>query len=218
MASDVLAVVSRWWTLRSKRGIFNNWATISLSVCWRVESGVVVQMYERMIEWGLAKNTQAITDYHAITTALQLERSAKGLLEGFDKSHMWDFKFSRRRVWSSDLSSGMYCILHGSTSQKTNMNFKSHLVSHNIFGMWQNLDSAKALQQSFPNCPNYGECPQGGAVRPVGGESFFVWGTNLFWITYWSKIKYIFWQALCLAEIWSLLHSINQISRKCTLT
>jgi hypothetical protein len=22
---------------------------------------------------------------------------------------MWDFKFSRRRVWSSDLSSGMYC-------------------------------------------------------------------------------------------------------------
>jgi hypothetical protein len=50
---------------------------------------------------------------------------------------MWDFKFSRRRVWCSELSSGMYCIrdpwwwrqyaplkrqstiiLHGSTSQK----------------------------------------------------------------------------------------------------
>jgi hypothetical protein len=55
----------------------------------------------------------------------------------------WDFKFSRRRVWCSELSSGMYCrvkclstnpwwwrqyaplkrrstiILHGSTSQKT---------------------------------------------------------------------------------------------------
>jgi len=54
---------------------------------------------------------------------------------------LWDFKFSWRRVWSSDLSSGMYCrvkspwwwrqhvplkrlptiILHGSTSQKTNL-------------------------------------------------------------------------------------------------
>jgi hypothetical protein len=68
---------------------------------------------------------------------------------------VWDFKFSRRRVWSSELSSGMYChakwlstdvsevraaqgwwrqhvrlkrrptnILHGSTSQKTILNFK----------------------------------------------------------------------------------------------
>jgi hypothetical protein len=43
---------------------------------------------------------------------------------------MWDFKFSRRRVWCSELSSGMYCrvkwlstiILHGSTSQKTILN------------------------------------------------------------------------------------------------
>jgi hypothetical protein len=43
---------------------------------------------------------------------------------------MWAFKFSRRRVWCSELSSGMYCrvkwlstiILHGSTSQKTILN------------------------------------------------------------------------------------------------
>jgi hypothetical protein len=54
----------------------------------------------------------------------------------------WDFKFSRRRVWCSELSSGIYCcvksswwwrqyaplkrrsaiILHGSTSQKTSLN------------------------------------------------------------------------------------------------
>jgi hypothetical protein len=32
---------------------------------------------------------------------------------------LWDFKFSRWRVWSSGLSSG---ILHGSTSQKTILN------------------------------------------------------------------------------------------------
>jgi hypothetical protein len=25
------------------------------------------------------------------------------------KEPIWDFKFSRRRVWSSELSSGMYC-------------------------------------------------------------------------------------------------------------
>jgi hypothetical protein len=42
----------------------------------------------------------------------------------------WDFKFSRRRVWCSELSSGLYCrvkwlskiILHGSTTQKTALN------------------------------------------------------------------------------------------------
>jgi hypothetical protein len=37
---------------------------------------------------------------------------------------MWDFKFSRRRVWCSELSSGLYStiILHGSTTQKTALN------------------------------------------------------------------------------------------------
>jgi hypothetical protein len=43
---------------------------------------------------------------------------------------VWDFKFSRRRVWCSELSSGLYCrvkwlsaiILHGSTTQKTALN------------------------------------------------------------------------------------------------
>jgi hypothetical protein len=54
---------------------------------------------------------------------------------------MWDFKFSRRRVWCSELSSGIYCrvkwwrqyaplkrrstiILHGSISQKTTLNIE----------------------------------------------------------------------------------------------
>jgi hypothetical protein len=45
-------------------------------------------------------------------------------------SVMWDFKFSRRRVWCSELSSGLYCrvewlstfIIHGSTTQKTALN------------------------------------------------------------------------------------------------
>jgi hypothetical protein len=27
------------------------------------------------------------------------------------KSNVWDFKFSRRRVWCSELSSGMYCCI-----------------------------------------------------------------------------------------------------------
>jgi hypothetical protein len=52
-------------------------------------------------------------------------------------SHMWDFKFSRRRVWCSELSSGLYCrvkwlstiILHGSTSQKTILNIILYLCS-----------------------------------------------------------------------------------------
>jgi hypothetical protein len=43
---------------------------------------------------------------------------------------MWDFKFSRRRVWCSELSSGLYCrvewlstiFLHGSITQKTVLN------------------------------------------------------------------------------------------------
>jgi hypothetical protein len=49
-------------------------------------------------------------------------------------SCLWDFKFSRRRVWSSDLSGPWWwrqhvplkrrstVTLHGSTSQKTNLN------------------------------------------------------------------------------------------------
>jgi hypothetical protein len=44
------------------------------------------------------------------------------------RQFLWDFKFSRRRVWCSELSSGLYCrvkstiILHGSTTQKTALN------------------------------------------------------------------------------------------------
>jgi uncharacterized membrane protein YkvI len=46
----------------------------------------------------------------------------------------WDFKFSRRRVWCSELSSGLYCrvkwlstiILHGTIIQKTTLNIKSY--------------------------------------------------------------------------------------------
>jgi hypothetical protein len=58
---------------------------------------------------------------------------------------LWDFKFSRQRVWCSELSSGIYChvnllstdvsevrrskiILHGSISQKTILNTISGFV------------------------------------------------------------------------------------------
>jgi hypothetical protein len=37
---------------------------------------------------------------------------------------LWDFKFSRRRVWCSELFSGLYCRVewHGSITQKTALN------------------------------------------------------------------------------------------------
>jgi hypothetical protein len=58
-----------------------------------------------------------------------------GILEKEQNISMWDFRFSRRRVWSSE-SSGIYCHVlktlsnsiwdHGSASQKT-LNFKIFL-------------------------------------------------------------------------------------------
>jgi hypothetical protein len=53
---------------------------------------------------------------------------------------LWDFKFSRWRVWCSELSSGMYChvkwrstiILHGSTSQKTIVNIPRSVQSFRL--------------------------------------------------------------------------------------
>jgi hypothetical protein len=75
------------------------------------------------------------------------------------ESIMWDFKFSRRRVWCSELSSGLYCrvkwwwwrqyaplnrrstiILHGSTTQKTALNIKLvdfHEIQHGIMRHWR---------------------------------------------------------------------------------
>jgi hypothetical protein len=60
---------------------------------------------------------------------------------------MWDFKFSRRRVWCSELSSGLYCrlkrrstiILHGSTTQKTALNITSMCLSL-LFATTHNYD------------------------------------------------------------------------------
>jgi hypothetical protein len=63
------------------------------------------------------------------------------------KIRLWDFKFSRRRVWRSDLSSGMpwwwgqhvplkrrsTIILHGSTSQKTNLDKIGPLIRIRVF-------------------------------------------------------------------------------------
>jgi hypothetical protein len=56
---------------------------------------------------------------------------------------MWVFKFSRRRVWCSELSSGIYCrvkwlttiILHGSTTQKTALNDLSDILQSSWSGV-----------------------------------------------------------------------------------
>jgi hypothetical protein len=47
--------------------------------------------------------------------------------------------------------------------------------------------------QRFPKC---------GA--PTAGSELFVWGTSFFGTKYGRKIKYVFWQAFCLAEIFYL--------------
>jgi hypothetical protein len=96
---------------------------------------------------------------------------------------MWDFKFSRRRVWSSDLSSGMYCrvkklstdvsdvraasiiravslkrrstiILHGSISQKTNLNFINPI--HTSYNKCNNILSSGQLHHCIIKLPNFG--------------------------------------------------------------
>jgi hypothetical protein len=41
----------------------------------------------------------------------------------------------------------------------------------------------------------------GGAVDPLGGRELFARGTYLFITKYGRKIKYVFWWALCLVEI-----------------
>jgi hypothetical protein len=72
---------------------------------------------------------------------------------------MWDFKFSRRRLWSSE-SSGMYCrvlnwmstdvsvvraiILHGSISQKTTLNIKQ-----SRYTPWKLLEGEEYSSYSF---------------------------------------------------------------------
>jgi hypothetical protein len=60
-------------------------------------------------------------------------------------SMLWDFKFSRRRFWCSELSSGLYC-LHGSTTQKTALNiitaccpFSKKITFPNALSVWEHF-------------------------------------------------------------------------------
>jgi hypothetical protein len=88
------------------------------------------------------------------------------------KDNMWDFKFSRRRVWCSELSSGLYCrthpwwwrqyaplkrrstiILHGSTTQKTALNerilFRDKII-RDVFAVLCHLFGNSAHAHGLP--------------------------------------------------------------------
>jgi hypothetical protein len=82
---------------------------------------------------------------------------------------MWDFKFSRRRVWCSELSFGLYewshpwwwrqyaplkrrstIILHGSITQKTTLNIEIRddvwvLTPHRLVGRYQHFGESHCL-------------------------------------------------------------------------
>jgi hypothetical protein len=108
---------------------------------------VVSRMLRRVVRWKLTDVSETLMMEALSTTEKSV--SLHWTKRRNTPEEMWDFKFSRRRVWCSELSSGMYCrvkwlstdvlevrtwrqyaplkrrstiILHGSTSQKTTLN------------------------------------------------------------------------------------------------
>jgi hypothetical protein len=80
------------------------------------------------------------------------------LVQAETEATMWDFKFSRRRVWCSELSSGLYCsvsrkpcrstiILHGSITQKTALN-RSDNVGHPL-RKWLEIEFVRCVLENF---------------------------------------------------------------------
>jgi hypothetical protein len=57
-------------------------------------------------------------------------------------------------------------------------------------------DDSQILLQRFPSC--------GGAAGPLGGGGVAGMRDILIWKKYARKVKYVFWQALCLVEIFYL--------------
>jgi hypothetical protein len=104
------------------------------------------------------------------------ERNPTTSHASYPQSSMWDFKFSRRRVWCSELSSGIYSlgyhpwwwrqyaplkrrstiILHGSISQKTTLNnslqVETDIVTENEGGRSQKeISVIQGLWQVWPS-------------------------------------------------------------------